>query len=360
MFANHLREGFDILKSLLALAPARSPARLKALWAAGYLGFYLGEQPPKGSLAPREEGLALARELGEPREIGRFLAGAGSEAIVRGDVARAQAHLDEALTLARQHDDAWLLQVTTMWFGILRWSSGDLGAARQLLEEALVVSPRVPDARTTANTLIVLSNVALLQGDPHRAAALGRDSLAARQGLHDAWSIGVTLAVVAHCDVAIGRFERAARLFGAAEGLQMSVGVTLRMPPRWHDDHVYHVAATRQALDEGTFEAAWAEGQAMTLDEAVAYAQETEPPDPTPVERHARPAPSLLTRREHEVADLIARGLTNAQIAAELIISERTVDTHAEHIRAKLDVRSRAEIAAWVTRHALAEQVLSS
>jgi DNA-binding NarL/FixJ family response regulator len=51
------------------------------------------------------------------------------------------------------------------------------------------------------------------------------------------------------------------------------------------------------------------------------------------------------------VAALIANGLTNGQIAAALVVSERTVDTHAEHIRAKLDVRSRAEIAVWVALH---------
>jgi non-specific serine/threonine protein kinase len=68
-----------------------------------------------------------------------------------------------------------------------------------------------------------------------------------------------------------------------------------------------------------------------------------------------RQTSGLLTRRECEVATLIARGLTNVQIASELIVSERTVDTHAEHIRAKLDVRSRAEIASWVARHNLAD-----
>ena len=71
--------------------------------------------------------------------------------------------------------------------------------------------------------------------------------------------------------------------------------------------------------------------------------------DAPSVRKPRRPRP-LLTPREQEVAVLIADGLTNSQIAAELVISERTVDTHAEHIRAKLDVRSRAEIAGWVAR----------
>jgi len=55
-----------------------------------------------------------------------------------------------------------------------------------------------------------------------------------------------------------------------------------------------------------------------------------------------------LTRREREVAALVADGLTNRQIAERLFISERTADGHLEHIREKLGVRSRSQIAAWV------------
>ena len=60
-------------------------------------------------------------------------------------------------------------------------------------------------------------------------------------------------------------------------------------------------------------------------------------------------APHPLSPREQEVAELIARGLTSREIAAHLVVSEKTVDTHADHIRQKLGLRSRAEIAIWVT-----------
>jgi DNA-binding CsgD family transcriptional regulator len=56
-----------------------------------------------------------------------------------------------------------------------------------------------------------------------------------------------------------------------------------------------------------------------------------------------------LTRRERQVARLVADGLTNRLIAAELGVAERTVDAHVDHIRNKLSVRSRAQIARWVT-----------
>ena len=66
------------------------------------------------------------------------------------------------------------------------------------------------------------------------------------------------------------------------------------------------------------------------------------------------PGPTL-TRREREVASLIARGLTSREIAAELVISERTADVHADHIREKLGLHSRAEIAAWAARRGLGQ-----
>jgi DNA-binding NarL/FixJ family response regulator len=68
-----------------------------------------------------------------------------------------------------------------------------------------------------------------------------------------------------------------------------------------------------------------------------------EPSDPGP----------RLTGRELQVADLIAAGLTNQAIASRLSVAPRTAETHVENIRRKLAVRSRAQIAAWVTEHRL-------
>jgi DNA-binding NarL/FixJ family response regulator len=60
----------------------------------------------------------------------------------------------------------------------------------------------------------------------------------------------------------------------------------------------------------------------------------------------------LLTAREREIAALVARGLTNRQIADALHISTRTASTHVQHILSKLGLRSRAEVAVWFMRHA--------
>jgi DNA-binding CsgD family transcriptional regulator len=149
----------------------------------------------------------------------------------------------------------------------------------------------------------------------------------------------------------------AARLFGAAEVSREASGAVII--PWLAPVFSAGIERTRAALGQVSFDVAWAEGRATALEEVVRMALAEDEPEPaaeaTPA---APPAPEdaelqALTAREREVAALIARGLTSAEIAAELIVSERTIDAHADHIRAKLSLRSRAEIAAWATAHGL-------
>jgi DNA-binding NarL/FixJ family response regulator len=101
---------------------------------------------------------------------------------------------------------------------------------------------------------------------------------------------------------------------------------------------------------------AWAGGKAMSLEQAIEYAlsdeEEWEPPTLVTVpeqQRQPDERPERLTRREREVALLVARGLTNRQIASELSVSRSTANNHVARILRKLGLRSRAQIAAWVT-----------
>jgi non-specific serine/threonine protein kinase len=120
----------------------------------------------------------------------------------------------------------------------------------------------------------------------------------------------------------------------------------------------------RQTLGESAYAAAWAAGQTMTLEQAIAHAlaapdlpqqgelaTDATVPAPIPA-RRARS--SLLTAREHEVATLVARGLTNREIAAVLVVTEHTAMRHVEHILGKLGLRSRVQIAAWAVAQAVA------
>lgn len=141
-------------------------------------------------------------------------------------------------------------------------------------------------------------------------------------------------------------YSEATRLFGFTSSMRDAMTLA-----RWPaDQSQYHdvLSVARQVLGELGFEAAWAKGQVLEVEEAVAYASRA---------RGERKRPSAgwgsLTPTEREVTRLVARGLTNPHIGEQLFISRATVKTHLAHIFTKLGVRSRAELAAEATRRGL-------
>jgi DNA-binding NarL/FixJ family response regulator len=117
------------------------------------------------------------------------------------------------------------------------------------------------------------------------------------------------------------------------------------------------LATARQALPEDVAAAAWAEGREMRLDQAIAHAlapseRVAAAASTTTEPRPAQPS-GLLTPREREVAALVARGNSNRQIGAALVITERTVAAHIEHILNKLGFTSRTQIGVWAAEHRL-------
>jgi non-specific serine/threonine protein kinase len=137
-------------------------------------------------------------------------------------------------------------------------------------------------------------------------------------------------------------------LLAAAESLRATMGVA--RPAAECVDYEQALALSRGRLSDAAFAAAASAGRAMTLDEAVKDAL-VAPPAPTPP--GARPTPAELTAREAEVAALIGRGFSNREIAAALVLAERTVEAHVTHVLNKLGLRSRAQIAVWATQRGL-------
>ena len=140
--------------------------------------------------------------------------------------------------------------------------------------------------------------------------------------------------------------DQRAEFFGAAEAAWAAISAALQPGLRAHHDAASDVA--RAGLPGREYRAAFAKGSAMGQAEAIAFAlEESPPPAPRSDGRRSGASPGSLTRREHDVATLVARGLSNSQIAGALVISVRTVETHVQHIMDKLGCRTRAQIAAW-------------
>jgi len=142
-----------------------------------------------------------------------------------------------------------------------------------------------------------------------------------------------------------GDGERAAVLLGAAHQIWPLVGgQPLFGSPQYLAAREACERQARRALGDRAFQTAFARGTEFDLDQAVAYALGEKPAPAT----SAGTAGTPLTRREQQVADLVAQGLSNKDIAARLVIAQRTAEGHVEHILAKLGYTKRTQLTAWV------------
>ncbi len=373
----YLREGRERLAALLALAGEAVPserswaARAKALKAAGTLAAEQGDYA--AARARYEESLAIRRELGDKLEIANLLSNLGIVARRQGNYAHARALYEESLALRRELGDKWGIATSLNALGLLAHYLGDNAAARGFLEESLALRRELGDAWAIANSLSSLGDVVLDQGDYATARARLEESLAINQQLGDRSAIAYVLEEFAGLAAVQGQSDRTLRLAGAAAALREAIGSPLS--PIDQAQLERRLAPARQALGEATAVAMWAEGQAIPLEQAVAYtlAETAEPvaavpppaPAPPPVasvtdipapapDRKLRGAyPAGLTSREVEVLRLVAQGLTYTQIAERLVISPRTVNHHLTAIYSKLGVSSRHNAMRFALDHDL-------
>jgi predicted ATPase/DNA-binding CsgD family transcriptional regulator len=267
-------------------------------------------------------------------------AAAGLTALAAGD--RAAAH--EAREAANQHTT--VMSGSTALFGRI-WNAEaaladrDLAAARRWADDAV---------GTTTGwwmmwALSARARVAIAQGEPDQAErdthhALGYAAeVEARLFIPDILECRGTLVGRA------GSHREAARIFGAAQGIRESMGaVRFKV---YDADYEASAAMLRDALGEQDFETAWAEGAALSTDEAIAYAQRGRG-------QRKRPASGWgsLTPTELDVVRLVREGLGNNDIATRLFVSPRTVQSHLTHVYTKLGLTSRVQLAQEATRHA--------
>jgi DNA-binding CsgD family transcriptional regulator len=141
-----------------------------------------------------------------------------------------------------------------------------------------------------------------------------------------------------------GQGLSAARLLAAADALRQRIGA-VRFKP-YDADYDANVTLLRNALGAAEFDAAWAEGAALSAEEALAYAQRGRG-------ERERPATGWesLTPTEQDVVRLVQDGLSNAEVATRLFISPRTVQTHLTHVYVKLGLTSRVQLVAEAGRH---------
>jgi DNA-binding CsgD family transcriptional regulator len=297
------------------------------------------------------ESVRLWRELGDAWGLATALGIGGQILHRRGDHRGAAALYEESLALFRQVGDTWSIASMLVYLGLLAMNERDHDRAAALLVEGLDLRRSIGNRDAVAQTLLHLATLSRQQGEHERAAARCRGALALYRDAGVTWAISGVLDRLASIAASAGCAAPAARLYGAAGALSRDsrrfvVSTAWTDPDRDRD-------AARAVLGDAAFEAAWAEGQAMSLDQAIEYAASLSFADPAS-RRAVHLSTESLTAREREIAALVARGLTNRQIAEELVISKRTASTHVTNVLAKLDFATRAQVAAWAVEQGLA------
>jgi tetratricopeptide (TPR) repeat protein len=220
-----------------------------------------------------EEALTISRERGDRLAIAHCLRDLGSGAYVQGDVAKAQGLLEESIAIGRSLADQDLIAWSLVTLAGLADTCGKYEAASAALDESLAICAMCQardHQRCRAYLLQTMGRVAHHRGDRQQAAVLFCESLALYQALGA--KKGVEECLEGLAAVAEGEQQpvRAARLFGAAAALRDQMHCPV--PPVHRAEHERHLAAVRVALGENRFAAAWAEGQAMPLEDAIAEA----------------------------------------------------------------------------------------
>ncbi|MBU3065703.1 protein kinase [Nocardia sp. NEAU-G5] len=331
------------LDRALADAPANAtPVHAKALWRASMVAQAQDDHRAVSALVMQAE--ALAEQTAQPIVHAFVGLTQAMHAVRPVDLPRRRAYLEAAVESFAAQGEVSGQIYALLGLGLAHALWEENAAALSYNEQALAIAESHGDSVLRAYALWAAAVAEWRQGDYDRALRLLRQEIQLIKPQKDPFDVAIALETLAWIVGAQGNALRAAVLLGAAKALSQAMGGSSVFFPEMAVVHEACERAARHTLGQRPFETAYREGAALDLDAATDYALGAQSTTTAP-----GPGPSTeLTRREQEVAALVANGLTNRAIAARLHISQRTAEAHVEHIRTKLGFTSRAQIAAWV------------
>jgi predicted ATPase/DNA-binding CsgD family transcriptional regulator len=333
----HLDESISILSEL-----RHSTELGDALHLAGHVSFEARDYPAARRLFERSEAVySLADDpLGGLALIGDV----GMVAYHQADYATARDCFERCLSACRAAGVTDHAADSLNRLGDLARIDGDLARAEALYSESLTLWRSVRGTPGEASALHKLGQTARRRGETARALKLVSESLELQREIGNKQGLVECLVALAGLAFEWTTSERAVELLGAACAALDALDAPLA--PADAFDFARDQARGQASLSASPWQAADRRGRSLSLADALALAQAPNAVDAAP----PPDAPGVLSPREHEVVALIARGLSNREIAAALTISEKTAANHVEHIMTKLDLRSRAQVAVWSVR----------
>ncbi|HKW06844.1 MAG TPA: LuxR C-terminal-related transcriptional regulator [Candidatus Dormibacteraeota bacterium] len=340
MRAGFIEEGRSWLAAALELPTTDSLSRAGAVEALGFLAWR--QDDFEAAFRALSEAVDIARQSRDDRMLARLLGSLaftslGAHAVAAPIRAAMDEHISVATRLQDQAEQAMALTIRS----IADASEGDLQLAWESASRALALAET--DGRKASPTLYnTLGWINLMLRDPEAAGPFVARGLEMRLGKGDFIDMAGSLDASAEIAYELGARDRAMRLNGAADAIRKKAGS--RPPSMSAASRERWLARAKTAMGVAA-DRAWADGNRMTPEEAGRYA--LSPIDAPPPAGPSSPASSLSVR-ELEIAQLVAEGLSNDEIAARLRLSRRTVEAHLDHIRTKLGARSRVDVATWV------------
>jgi predicted ATPase/DNA-binding CsgD family transcriptional regulator len=335
-----------LARALAASTESRTAARARALYAASALAAHRDDLAL--AWAQAAESTALYRTLDNERALAESLDQCGSLMLSMGNLHQAQLYCKEALDRGRRLDDRICMAVSTLNLGRIAEGRGDLELAQSLLEESLA------GHRETNGWLGVAVAQLFLGRVIHDRRNLVQAIATLQAALTKFWSDGAREPIARcleylACVVAdLRQPETAIHFFAAASVFRDQLGHPIDKEDRPHYERA--MATIHRDLDDAAFQLAWQEGLGAPIEEIVSDALALNANE-TP--RQKASTLDLLSPREYEVLRFVVEGHSNKEIAADLCISERTVDNHVLHILTKLNVPSRTAAATYAIRNGL-------
>jgi DNA-binding NarL/FixJ family response regulator len=263
----------------------------------------LQEGDPRG-MPLLEESVDLARKLGRDSETAYAVFGLGWALGLAGQTTAAHPLFDECVEICQRSGEHWWRGVVQLRRALVGWMHGDLEVTASAAIDALHASRAVPDLLACADAINLIG-----------ALAVGHDD------------------------------RRAAYLLGAADQYWRDADGSIVHTAPWVSLLAERMTRCSELLGDAAFESEFRRGKNSALEDAIAYALGERS---TPTTEQARGGPDFgLTGRERQIAGLVAQGLTNKQIADQLVLSTRTVETHVQNILAKTGFTTRSQVAAW-------------
>jgi predicted ATPase/DNA-binding CsgD family transcriptional regulator len=339
----HFSEGRRRLGDLLERVPVDDPERLDALAGAAWLATDQGDGA--ASVPLLDETITRARAVRDPVGEATVLLYRGRARLIGGDLT-GRADIERALELQTEAGDGAGLAAALWLGGAAATVEDEFAAAVERLERCVALSETLglPSIEARARQLLGVARLELADLAGARAALV--KGAPAIVDIGDRFAIPIGLSALAGLAAKEGRPRAALQLAGAAAAYE-EVNQTYR-PPMIRMQLEAWLAPARATVGAAAAKL-FDKGRGLTLDDAIALGLDDEPDDPS------RAGPSAaLTRREREIAVLVATGLTNREIAGRLYLSVRTVEVHVDHTLTKLGFRTRTQLAAWMHEEGLA------